>query len=349
MSRDTDSVGSGILAAHFRQHFGHRDHLYGILLAALADDLEAGGPTAGICRDQLRATRADAVQLRLLAGIFELVLAGEAPELTRFYPCLGGYADPHDAWASVRPVLARHPEVLRQALASPPQTNEVGRSACLAVGLFAAVRDHGLHRIRLLEPGASAGLNLNVDRYRLTGSDWSWGPKDSPLVLDTAAPGVRPVDLTVVERRGCDIAPIDASTPHGARRITSYVWPFDVQRHARLAAALAVVRDHPVAVDAATASGWLAEQLARPAPEDVLTVVWQSITQQYWPVAESAAVATLVERARRRMPLAHLTMEGVPPVQGTDGYSIAEHGPSTRLDGIPIARSHHHGPPVVLG
>lgn len=83
MSRDSDSVGSGMLAVHFRQHFGHRDHLYGILLAALADDLDAGGPTADICRDHLEASRADAVQLRLLAGIFEFVLAGEAPELTR--------------------------------------------------------------------------------------------------------------------------------------------------------------------------------------------------------------------------------------------------------------------------
>jgi hypothetical protein len=28
------------------------------------------------------------IQLRLLAGVFRLVLTGEAPELVRFYPCL---------------------------------------------------------------------------------------------------------------------------------------------------------------------------------------------------------------------------------------------------------------------
>lgn len=336
------------LAAHFRSHFGHRDHLYGILLAELADDLDAGGPTAQICRDHLHATRADAVQLRLLAGIFELVLAGDAPELMPFYPSLGGSGDPRRAWPLVRAVLERYPQALQDSLARPPQTNEVGRSACLAVGLFAAVRAHGLDRVRLLEPGASAGLNLNVDRYRIVGPGWAWGPARSVLVLDTQAAGVVPAQFSIVERRGCDIAPIDAAGDIGARRITSYVWPFDLARHDRLRAALSIIRRHGVAVDSAPASTWLAEQLARPVADGVLTVIWQSITQQYWPQRESSAVADLVAASRDRIPLAHLTMEGVPPVQGAQGYTIAEHGPLTSLDGIPVARSHHHGPPVIL-
>jgi len=336
------------LPEQFRHHFGHRQHLYGVLLDALADDLDAGGVTARLCRGHEEAPRAAAVQLRLLAGIFRIVLRGDAPQLEQFYPNLGGTANPQDAWPLLQPVLESHVGELHDALGRPPQTNEVGRSACLVIGLFEAVRRSGLRRIRLLEPGASAGLNLNVDRYRFEGPGWSWGPPSSPLLLQAGAATARPEDLAIVDRRGCDLAPVDASTTDGGRYLTSFVWPFDLDRHQRLAAALTVSREHPVAVDRASAADWLHRQLAHRPAADVLTVVWHSITQQYWPAAESARVQRIVAAARSRMPLAHLSMEGVPPQQSGGGYDVATQGPVIALDGTPIARSHHHGLPVVL-
>ncbi len=336
------------LSAQFRDHFGHRNHLYGVLMEEMAADLEAGGPTADICGDHLEAERGDAIQLRLLAGVFRIVLRRDAPELTPFYPCLGGSADPEDAWPVLRPILNSHLPELPRALNLAPQTNEVGRSAALAVGLFEAVRRHGLHRIRLLEPGASAGLNLNVDRYRIIGPGWEWGPANAPLVLDTGAPKIRPEPVTIVERRGCDLSPVDASTAIGAEYLTSFVWPFDLERHARLAAAIGVARRRVVTVDRAPASTWVREQLAQPVAEDVLTVVWQSITAQYWPASERDAVTAAIAESRSRIPLAHVSMEGVPPVLAAKGYAIDQHGPAIRVDDTLIARSHHHGPPVVL-
>ena len=227
------------LAEQFRTQYGHREHLYGVLLAEFADDLQAGGVTAQIMAGHLDDPRGNAVHLRLLAGLHRIVLRGDAPELEDFYPSLGGTADPHDAWPLVHRVVTAYAGELHTALDLPPQTNEVGRSAVLAVGLFAAVRRTGIRRIRLLEPGASAGLNLNVDQYRVIGPDWSWGPADSPLVLDTQATGVLPEELEIVERRGCDIAPVDAADPDNARYLTSFVWPWQLERHQRLAAALA--------------------------------------------------------------------------------------------------------------
>ncbi len=151
-----------------------------------------------------------------------------------------------------------------------------------------------------------------------------------------------------MDRRGCDLAPVDASTTDGGRYLTSFVWPFDLDRHQRLAAALTVSREHPVAVDRASAADWLHRQLAHRPAADLLTVVWHSITQQYWPAAESARVQRIVAAARSTMPLAHLSMEGVPPQQSSGGYDVATQGPVIALDGTPIARSHHHGLPVVL-
>lgn len=336
------------LAAQFRGHFGHRQHLYGVLLDHLADDLEAGGPTAEICRGHLDAPRADVVQLRLLAGLYRIVLRGDAPGLLRFYPALGGAADPEGAWPAVRPVLAAHAEELRTALDLPPQTNEPGRAACLAVGTFEAVRRTGLRRIRLLELGASAGVNLLVDRFTVIGPGWRSGPADSPLVLDTKAAGVAPEAYEIVERRGCDLDPVDAADPEGARYLTSFVWPFHLDRHRRLTAALEIARQHPVVVDRAGASAWLEPQLAEDGDDDVLTVVWQSITEQYWPAEESVAVREIVAEAAARRPVVRVTMEGVPPRSSTPGVSLVDGGPDLSVDGDVIARSMYHGPPITL-
>ena len=342
------SPSPGQLADQFRSHFAHRGHLYGVLLAEMADDLDGGGPLAEICRDHLDADRGAAIQLRLLAGLFRIVLRGDAPQLEAFYPNLGGYADPEDAWPLVREVLTEHLDEIRAGLQLAPQTNEVGRSAALAIGLFEAVRAHGVRRIRLLEPGASAGLNLNVDRYAFSGPGWTWGSANSDLALDTEAAGVRPEELSIVERRGCDLAPVDAATASGGSYLTSFVWPMDLARHGRLAAALQIARRHPVQIDRAPAAAWVAEQLAHPVDDGVLTVVWQSITEQYWPASESAGVGDAIKDARSRMPISHITLEGVPPSLFAAGYDVALHGPMLEVDGRPIARSHHHGPPVVL-
>lgn len=343
-----DMIGEAPLAHQFREHFGHRDHLYGVLLEHLADDLDAGGPTAEICVNHLGAPRGEAISLRLLAGIFRIVLRGEAPELAQFYASLGGTAEPGAAWPVLRAMLDGRVEELRGALELAPQTNEVGRSACLALGLFEAVRRHGLRKVRLLELGASGGLNLNVDHYRIIGPGWEWGPANSLLILDTEAHGARPEAFAVVDRRGCDLSPVDVSTQGGTSYLTSFVWPFNLERHARLATAIDVARHHRVRIDRASASTWIADQLARPVADDVLTIVWQSITDQYWPKPEREAVTTTVDEARHRMALTRVSMEGVPPPQTSDGYAIDQHGPATRVDDILVARSHHHGLPIVL-
>lgn len=335
------------LAAQFRAHFAGPPNLYASLLIALADDLEAGGITRAVFRDHLDAPRSAAVHLRLLAGIQRLVLRGQAPALAPYYEPGATAPSPGEAAPALLGLLGAHEGELRGALDSPPQTNEVGRSAVLLVGLFEALRRHGGSTIRLLEPGASGGLNLNVDRYRFTGPGWAVGPEDSPLRIELDTPDLTPRPFTVVERRGCDLAPVAAGTPEGATYLASFVWPFDVDRRARLTAALEVAGRYPPTVDRAGASRWLAERLAQPTTAD-LTVVWQSITRQYWPQSESDAVDGIVDSARARMPIAQITMEGVPPSDPHVRYSVAEHGADLRVDGDLIARSHHHGPPVLL-
>ena len=78
------------LADRFRAHAGDAQHLYGYAMRAMADDWEAGGPVRQVCAGYEDAPTGSAIQLRLLAGVFRLVLTGAAPQLVPYYPCLGG-------------------------------------------------------------------------------------------------------------------------------------------------------------------------------------------------------------------------------------------------------------------
>jgi len=138
--------------------------LYGYATRGLADDWEAGGPTRLVCRGYEQAPRGAVVQLRLLAGVFRLVLTDQAPELRPYYPCLGGTEPASEAWPVMREVIATHVTELNQALTFAPQTNEVGRAAALLAGLFEWVaatgqrlldtaHDHGIP-VRLATPGS---------------------------------------------------------------------------------------------------------------------------------------------------------------------------------------------------
>ena len=334
------------LAERFRNHFGHTDHLYGALLAEMADDWEVGGVTREIFDGWQDAPARQLPQLRMLAGLFRIVLRGDAPQLEGFYPALGGDLDHHDAWAVVRPVLGAHVDELHESLREAPQTNEPARTVARLDGLAEAVRRTGLRRVRLLEPGASAGLGLLVDHYRFVGDGWAAGPVDSRLAVERcAAAGFTPEAVDVVDRRGCDVAPVDAASDEGAAYLTSFVWPWQLDRHARLAAALQVAREHPVTVDRAPASTWVAERLADVVDDEVLTVVWHSVTRLYWPAEETAAMTAAVDEARARIPVVHVAMEhGWPEPGSGDDPGL----PLVTVDDDVLATCDHHGPPLRL-
>lgn len=335
------------LGERLRNHFGHRHHLYGVLLDEIGLDWERGGVGRDILAGWEQARPQALPQLRLLAGLFRVVLRGAAPDLAEFYPCLGGLRDPEQVWPIAQPVIEAYAAELRSALDVHPQTNEVGRCVALHVGLVHAVRATGLSRVRLLEPGASGGLGLQVDRVRLLGEGWRAGPADSGLVIEgCGARGLGHAAYDIVHRAGCDIDPVDASTPEGAAYLTSFVWPFHIDRHERLRAALALARAHPVVLDRAPASSWVRERLAEPVPDGVLTVVWHSVTRIYWPRAETQAMEAAIEEARGRIPVVHIAMEH--PWDGSTPQADAGELPVIEVDGVRLGHCGHHGPPVAL-
>jgi hypothetical protein len=322
--------------------------LYGMLLDRCADDIDAGGPTAELLEGHLGLRRRDVLPLRFLAGVHAVVLTGQAPQLAEFYPSAGGEVpgDEESIWERFRAVLIEHREAIEPWLDHAPQTNEVGRGAVLAGGLSFIGAESPLP-VRLVEIGASAGLNLRADHFRIAGDVAQRGPENSPLVLPGAWRGVAPpqVAVGVVDRVGIDLAPVDPLTRDGQLRLKAFVWPDQVGRHARLDAAFQIASQVPARLVAGDAIAAVQELRLVP---DTWTVLWHSVFRQYLDTARyddlDAAIRALGEQATPTMRLAHLTLE---PERGSaaDAFPVVlTTWPGARRRSLATAPA--HGVPV---
>jgi len=303
------------MPARFRRHadmlaYSDRSPLYIELMRAAADDIERGGEIARLFED-IPAPPGSVPQLRLMAALHYLVLSGRAPELAAFYPSAGGDRPPTEAWPVVLATIAEHFDEVRERLRRTVQTNEPGRSAVLFSGLLWLAARH--HRpIRLLEVGASAGLNLLADRYAYVMGDLELGdpasplrfvdPWDPPPPLDLAATAA---ELQIVARAGCDLAPLDPGRPDDQVTLLSYIWPDEPDRIDRIRAALSVAERDPVPVVARRGSDWLPEAFAA-AQDGELVVVWHSVMRQYVAPDEWASIEGAVDGHPE---VVHLSME----------------------------------------
>lgn len=289
--------------------------LSSVLLAAMADDLDAGGVTADVVAGHEGDRPGTVLPLRLLAALHRLVLEGRAAGLAPYYPSVGGTAPAEAVWPAAAATMREHLGELRRLVDRTVQTNEPGRASLLFGGLLVAAERTGWP-VRLLEIGSSAGLTLLVDRYGYAVGGRVLGDPASPLRFDQPWVGQPPASLNrrlhVVERRGCDPRPVDPTSAEGRLTLTSYVWADWTERIERLRAALRVAAAMPPPVDRATAADWLAAHLAAP-HQRVVTVIWHSIVWQYLDREERSAVrAVLAEAAAAatgKAPLAHLAFE----------------------------------------
>lgn len=281
--------------------------MYAELLDRLAEDHAAGGVTTVVLSGHEDDPGPSALALRLLGSVHRLVLDRRAGEVGLHYPSVGGTWTADAGPAAVLQLLAQQPELVREWLDRPPQTNEVGRAAAL-LGALTHLPDELRLPVRLVELGASGGLNLLADRFRVADQ----GDPASPVQLQDAWAG-RALrawpDLHFVETFGCDPRPIDATTTEGRLALTAYVWADQRERLERLRGALSLVTG-PLDVRRCGAADLLDEVSLR---DGAVTVVWHSVMWQYLGTDEreraQARLGELGASATSRRPLVHVAME----------------------------------------
>jgi hypothetical protein len=350
--------GKRALDERFRRHAAslvanRRSPLYARLMSAAADDLQAHGVVTELF-DGIPVPPGSVPQLRLLASLHQLVLGGGAPELARFYPSAGGHEPPEHVWdMAAASALRENFDWIRARLARTVQTNEPGRSAVLFAALLWLTSRYELP-VRLLEVGASAGLNLLVDRYCYVIDGGSLGDPASPVRFEEPWQPRPAVDirraaalLRISARAGCDRAPLDPRDPEDRLRLISYIWPDELERIERIRRALDLAAtSEPVPIATSDASDWLPPALAeRRAGE--LTVVWHSLFRQYVTPTEWAEIEQTITSAQLEDPARPVAWVGMEPgFDHTAGIVVTFRGHPSEAPEI-LARANDHGPMVV--
>lgn len=312
----------------------------------------------------------------MLAAVHECLLGGLDHPLRAWYPSVVGQGaalevhetlthdgDTWGVWEAFEDLVTRERSFIEQRMGTcRVQTNEVGRCRALLQGLTAVSQRVGVTEVALVEIGASAGLNLGLDRFAYRWShDPAWldlrardghgdalGPQ---LVCEVRGAVVPPLPDAwppqVVWRRGVDLHPIDLEDADEARWLRALVWPDVDGRMVRLDGAIRVARAEDNEVGEGDVMEVLEAELDRAAsgaPGTLIVLshshVWNQLTQELrqelagrmrrWAAALPDGHPGLVELASEWL--------GTPT---TELHAI-HHGPGEGWT-LRLAAVHHHG------
>ncbi len=312
------------------------------LCRIMAAELDPGTKVGGRVLGWPGSPNADAVALRLCGGLHQLVLTGNDVALQSVYP--PNSPEAAALVSAVMDAIGRHDDFLCQALDSAPQTNEVARSAILLPG-FETIRSHCGLPLELNEIGSSAGLNLLPDLYHYRFGPHEWGNESFGVTFAPDVTGTPPLpsgELPVASRHGCDLFPIDINRPGDLGRLKSYVWPDQMQRMARLEAALAVARAAGLKVQRIDAETFVFERLLD-RREGCAFVLFHSIMWQYLPERTRQGIKSLISAAGEAVtsadPIYWLRMENALQGPGAELRLTSWPGDEERL----LARCDFHG------
>lgn len=236
----------------------------------------------------------------------------------------------HERWSEIEAVVRRR----------STQTNEPARTSVFLPVLTALPPP-----IALIELGASAGLCLYPDRYRIRYDDEDpVGPDESPVSIDVETNGAVPsvaAPLDIAWRAGIDLSPLDVSDPDDVAWLEACIWPEHTDRADRLRRAIDVVAlDPPDLVEGDLLDSL--DEILGSTPADATTVVFHSAVLNYVDedrrreVGELLRAADVVWLSNEAPGVIEGIGSGSPPMAGS--HFVLCRGGTTVL-----ATSHPHG------
>jgi hypothetical protein len=157
------------------------------------------------------------------------------------------------------------------------QTNEPSRAIAWLWPASLSGQAEPTRPIRIVDVGASAGLNLIADEL-----EPRWHRPDGGAVWTSPLPAI-------VDRVGYDLRPLDARSEADARWLRACVWPGEGDREACLEQAIGALRRFPAAdaprVEQASA-GEIPPLLPRPDRDRPRVLAYQTVMRDYLPPAE---------------------------------------------------------------
>ncbi|MEV0405557.1 DUF2332 domain-containing protein [Actinoallomurus sp. NPDC050550] len=306
-----------------------RSPVYETLSEGIADD-------DGLL-DLLMSTPGEQRRPSLLFAAVNLLLASNpGSTLADYYPVHGGRRPVDDGLVpAFAAFCAGHRDELGRLLRSrSTQTNEIRRCVALRLGL-----DHVSRRwpgpLALVEAGASAGLNLLLDRYRYrVGGHETPSGAASPVTIAcevrggsaTAGPIFGPVP-EITSRLGIDQHPVNMADPDARAWLEAFIWPEHTDDLAVLRGAidLAVSTADVTVVpgDAITDTARLIGEL--PGREPV--VVFTATLLSYLTADARTAFAAQLRKAAAQRPVAWVFAEAPALVATADPGLAALAGP----------------------
>lgn len=273
----------------------------------------------------------------LFGAVHQLLLDGADHRLRDYYPSVadGAALDPADAGPAFSDFCREHRPSLEPLIATRlVQSNVVRRAAGLRYALW-AVGQRWTGPVHLIEAGASAGLLMNVDKYRFLIGGQTFGPPDAPVTLDSRWRGSTPVpDLDavpeIIGRTGVDLHPVDITDERERQWLRALVWPEQREEAALLEAAIGVAREEPPTVIAGDAID-VCPKLDRVLPSDHARVVFHAATRMHVPAERQRAFDAAMDSLGTSAPLFHVWIE--PPSAPHHGFPVetpgvmAMHGP----------------------
>jgi len=282
----------------------------------------------------------DALPLRAAGALNWLARQGFYSELTAQYP---PNSPNEDLARIIKATITRQDAECAAFLDTPPQTNEIGRSAVILTGALEIAHQTGLP-LATYEIGASAGLNLIFDHYQYNLGGIPWGSPTAPIHLQPEWQGNDPptADLKIARRAGCDRHPLHPDNANHRERMLAYIWPDQTARLTRTQAAFDLAASLPYRVEQADAADWIENHFARPEVGVVKTLI-HTIVWQYLPSATRQRIhdrlAATGRRATAESPIAWLRLEPDGEAPGAAITLTLWPGGETRT----LGRADYHG------